>query len=420
MATIVTRTAKGTALTFSELDGNFTNLNADGIANSASIASLQTSKLDTAGGTISGALSVSGNLTVSGKTIVAFELNSQSGSSVSLTLPGSQIVKLTNASLVSIAGINAGVSGQKVTLLNNTGVALTISNLDISAASNAQIYTGTGATLNFADKSSLSLIYDGVSAKWYTVGINVLTPQYQTISLPKRSESSAATVNALITTYSNVVVTGTVTTINGAIAPVLNSDGFLLIISNQSSNTIVINSESASATAENRFTLESGFLTVYPNRSYKFAYNSTTSRWTLIDEHIETLAAAYYMSTSTASTTGNPINFATKEYDTHNAVTTGASWKFTVPAGLGGKFEVTAIFNNSVGSSIWVQIYKNNSVYKYLGNISSSGYGELCSDLALAAGDYIDIRPASGMTSAGAAIPGASAQSQIIIKRTGL
>lgn len=31
------------------------------------------------------------------------------------------------------------------------------------------------------------------------------------------------------------------------------------------------------------------------------------------------------------------VNFATKDEDTHNAVTTGASWRFTTPAGKGGQ-----------------------------------------------------------------------------------
>lgn len=36
------------------------------------------------------------------------------------------------------------------------------------------------------------------------------------------------------------------------------------------------------------------------------------------------------------------VNFADKTYDTHNAVTVGASWKFTVPAGCGGAYRVQA------------------------------------------------------------------------------
>ena len=52
MATIVTRTGKGSALTFTEADDNFINLNNDGIANSSAITNLQNDKLDKTGGTI--------------------------------------------------------------------------------------------------------------------------------------------------------------------------------------------------------------------------------------------------------------------------------------------------------------------------------------------------------------------------------
>jgi hypothetical protein len=56
----------------------------------------------------------------------------------------------------------------------------------------------------------------------------------------------------------------------------------------------------------------------------------------------ETVAASYSASavTSIANGSTTTVDFATKNFDTHNAVTTGASWKFTAP--ISGKYLVTA------------------------------------------------------------------------------
>ena len=82
MATIVTRAGKGSALTFQEVDNNFTNLNADGTSNSASIATLQSDKLDKSGGTMTGALTVNANLVAGGKVLGSVSNNSQSGAKI--------------------------------------------------------------------------------------------------------------------------------------------------------------------------------------------------------------------------------------------------------------------------------------------------------------------------------------------------
>jgi hypothetical protein len=100
------------------------------------------------------------------------------------------------------------------------------------------------------------------------------------LSLSKRDESSAATLNALTTTTSIVRITGTVTTINGAVAPTTYVDGQLLIISNASGSSVTINHESGSATAANRFTLPNAvLLTVGSGSAASFYYDTTASRW---------------------------------------------------------------------------------------------------------------------------------------------
>lgn len=176
MATITTRAAKGSALTFTEVDGNFTNLNAEGIANTnavavntSAISSLQSGKLDKAGGTISGALTVSGDLTSGAVVSTSSSNNNQNGSGVTLTTPATEIVRLINGSLVSVAGMVAGSAGQKITITNATGVSVEIQNEVGSVSAANRIYTGTGGNITLADKGSISAFYDLSSQRWRIV-----------------------------------------------------------------------------------------------------------------------------------------------------------------------------------------------------------------------------------------------------------
>ena len=170
MATITTRAAKGSALTFTEVDNNFTNLNSDGISNTTNISNLQNDKLDKAGGTVTGTLNVNGNLTTGAKLIGSTGNNSQSGSAVTLSGISTEFVRLTNSSLVSVAGVDSGVSGQKLVLSNKTGTSIIILNDSSSAISNAKLFTGTGSDLILQSEASVSFVYDSTSQKWNLVG----------------------------------------------------------------------------------------------------------------------------------------------------------------------------------------------------------------------------------------------------------
>lgn len=112
---------------------------------------------------------------------------------------------------------------------------------------------------------------------------------------------------------------------------------------------------------------------------------------------------ARYTSTagqSIANATTAIVDFGTKDYDSHGAVTTGASWKFTAP--ISGKYSVSTRMRWSsaawaaIGNNTTTYLYKNGSEYSYLDNlhfastnaIFSNGYDEIY----LLAGQYIDIR----------------------------
>ena len=116
----------------------------------------------------------------------------------------------------------------------------------------------------------------------------------------------------------------------------------------------------------------------------------------------ETVAARYTRSTSTNIVTDTIIDYATKDYDTHGAVTTGASWKFTAP--VSGLYRVTnrfytnsataAAITNEVGTRLW----KNGTGAQYvaldIAKTTSSTYkaSSGSSTVRLLAGEYIDLR----------------------------
>ena len=119
-----------------------------------------------------------------------------------------------------------------------------------------------------------------------------------------------------------------------------------------------------------------------------------------------TIAASYYKSSTSSDAI---INFNTLIYDTHSAVTTGASWKFTAPRT--GNYEISGFLNGAVNT--YVTLYKNNALYHgLLGYMNVDGVTALSLALPLTAGDYIDVR-ASSASIVGAALTGGASHISI-------
>jgi hypothetical protein len=130
---------------------------------------------------------------------------------------------------------------------------------------------------------------------------------------------------------------------------------------------------------------------------------TTTGSQTITNKKLSTntgVLAAY--SRATAQTLTNNvdtlIDFPTVIHDTASAVTTGASWKFTVPAGQGGYYRVTALVSivGTITVDCRINIYKNGAGAGAMSidnraQASNSAYGG-SRTLLLADGDYIDIR----------------------------
>lgn len=107
---------------------------------------------------------------------------------------------------------------------------------------------------------------------------------------------------------------------------------------------------------------------------------------------------------SISNTTYTIIDYDTSVYDSDTAVTTGASWKYTVPSGKGGYFVVTAsaYLQSSAGWAadefVQLALYKNGTLDTVLGEVRIHASGTFsvfvtgASLVSLAAADYIDVR----------------------------
>jgi hypothetical protein len=137
-----------------------------------------------------------------------------------------------------------------------------------------------------------------------------------------------------------------------------------------------------------------------------------TSNWVTVDRisgpsqiaASETVAARYKTSAaqSIPNATNTIVNFGTSDFDTHNATTTGASWKFTAP--ISGTYRVSAVVqygsgNYNPGTLFESNLFKNGAAYASLGFVTKeTGTATVTPTLTgstliqLNAGDYIDIR----------------------------
>jgi hypothetical protein len=113
----------------------------------------------------------------------------------------------------------------------------------------------------------------------------------------------------------------------------------------------------------------------------------------------ETISASYWVSANFAASTTVPINFDSKEYDDHGAVTTSATaWKFVAP--IGGLYSVK-FFGEITTGSAGINLFKNGSLNRPIAFIQSAvNNGGTC-DIRLNAGEYLDIRPSGSVTFTG-------------------
>jgi hypothetical protein len=119
----------------------------------------------------------------------------------------------------------------------------------------------------------------------------------------------------------------------------------------------------------------------------------------------ETVAARYTTNAgwTIANNSATIVNFVTPDFDTHGAVTVGASWKFTAP--IAGKYRVNSVFqfplgNYNSGAQFAISINKNGSTLPHssspvvVDDTAVSWYPgtSVATVIHLNAGDYIDAR----------------------------
>lgn len=127
----------------------------------------------------------------------------------------------------------------------------------------------------------------------------------------------------------------------------------------------------------------------------------------------ETISASYYCSTNQSASTSAPINFDTKEYDSHSCVVVGSNWKFTSPANRLYSVKVFASPTTAVSGQF--MIYKNGSVYKPIGQYTSGSAAAGCGDIRLNAGDYLEIRPTGSHAFIGGSLSGTTTANIAIV-----
>jgi hypothetical protein len=135
----------------------------------------------------------------------------------------------------------------------------------------------------------------------------------------------------------------------------------------------------------------------------------------------ETVSAKYYASGNTTSTTTTPINYDTRVYDTHGAVTAGASWKFTAP--VSGRYRISTFNNSASGTnSTFLALYKNGTKYESFIYSPAVNTNLLfgATEIFLNAGDYIDLRCTTSTAVSGNATQSGDTASHVEITRIGL
>lgn len=116
---------------------------------------------------------------------------------------------------------------------------------------------------------------------------------------------------------------------------------------------------------------------------------------TVVSSSAATRAVVARYTTATAGsygTGGAILDFTTKVIDTHGAVTTGASWKFTAP--VPGNYRVGTGLSPGGTNGLYAVVGKNGADYARVAQVrSGSGAPEINGStiVALSAGDYIQI-----------------------------
>jgi len=115
-------------------------------------------------------VAIAGNVDINGKVSFSKAVDGAStGADVVLPIPSAAFMSLTNVGLVSVADISAGVSEQTITLMNDTGSAITIKNDPL------KILTGIGADYTLEEGACITVEYDNLTV-WRIISASPVPP----------------------------------------------------------------------------------------------------------------------------------------------------------------------------------------------------------------------------------------------------
>lgn len=165
MATITTRSGKGSPLTNAEVDDNFTNLNTDKIESVVEDTSPQLGgDLDLNSNGITG----TGDISITGSVVSQISINAQTGTTYTTVIgDASKLVTLTNASAITLTiPPNSSVA-------YSTGTKIDLAQL---GAGQVTVAAGSGVTVNSTPTLKLRAQYSAASCiktatdTWLLVG----------------------------------------------------------------------------------------------------------------------------------------------------------------------------------------------------------------------------------------------------------
>lgn len=119
--------------------------------------------------TMSGAKTFTNKINANNELNLAETIDSTSTGASAVIPTVTPSIRLTNASLTSVANIDDVTNGKFVVLSNHTGATITILN-DSGGTAIKRILTGTGSNLTLEDNKSIILSYSSNETRWMVVG----------------------------------------------------------------------------------------------------------------------------------------------------------------------------------------------------------------------------------------------------------
>jgi hypothetical protein len=167
MSTIVTRAGKGSALSFTEVDDNFTNLNTDKIQSGNTVAALAITSATISGGTITGITDLAVADGGTGVSTLTGIVKGNGTSAFSAATAGTDYVAPGTATTFTATQTFSGSSSALAMVLNDAAEVITVSataatgtiNFDVTTQSVLYYTTNASAnwTVNFRASSGTSL-----------------------------------------------------------------------------------------------------------------------------------------------------------------------------------------------------------------------------------------------------------------------